>query len=383
MLFIDYVTFTWNNGKRVQFHGEGSGSAQLEDFWQVFPEFEAWKESAEVDIVSQMRQYYTDTICLDPVSEFAIWFSKFNAAQGVMVNVPGSAMYELAQLLGDGCIPDGEAIPSYKVDAWPVLKKLIDRGCRITRLDVAWDDYKKVFSPKDLMRYWLDGKISTPARYAKCVASRQSGSDTFYLGKRGAERLLRIYDKAAESGGNIDAVRWEFEYRKEKAHAVAVSIASGNQYSMQLELLGDSGHVGFLVIKEYGCIAASAGGLAPGDSDYQYEHEKKSDSAIVKEWEDFVKHEIKVPDKEPVYISTKKPIKNIRGLMINTRNQLRNVWRAHVVAERAGYRVEMEDALRECFARFRAASTTTDERLRLDQLERELRADPEVINILR
>lgn len=383
MLFIDYLTFTWNNKDALSWNMYHDGQKQLTDFYEVFPELAAWVQREEVDTVAKMRNYYTDQILLDPLSQFTIWYSKLNAAQGVMVNVPGSAMYQIAQLLGDGCMPDGEAVPSYKVDAWPVLEKIVKRGGVVTRIDVAYDDYSKKFTPRDMMNYWLDGKISTPCRYAKCVASRQSGSDTFYLGKRGSERLLRIYDKAAESEGEIDAIRWEFEYRKAKAQAVALSIAAGHTYSMQKELLGDEDHVGFLVIKEYGVLASSEGGLNPGDKNYQYEHEKKSDSAIYEAWEHFVKHEIKVPDTETVYISTKKEESHVRGMLLNLRNNMKSICRCHMVVDKAGLRDEFNLAWRMAYDRIRSELTTSEERLRFDALTRELREDPEAINILR
>lgn len=383
MPFVDYMTFTWKSDVATTAKG------QMRDFWEAFPELAAWRDSREVVEMDSLRSYYTNSFVLDPVSQFVVWYSAFNMSQDVMVNVPSSAVYEIAQLLGDGTVPDGEVIPSYKVEAMPIVSKIVERGGKFTRLDIAHDDYSKKFTPRDLMEYWLSGQVSTPARFARCVASKQSGSDTFYLGKRGSERMLRVYDKAAESQGEIDAVRWEFEYRGEKAQAVALSIANGNSYSMQLELLGDKkeskkdGHVGFLVIKEYGVKAKSAGGLSPEDAAYQYEHEKKSDSAIVSAWEEFVKHELKVPDqKEPVYISTKRSASHIYGKLRNIRNIMGSVCEMHVITNKAGMQDIYANAWEEAFERCRAECRSETGRLRIDELVRELRDFPEAIEIL-
>lgn len=383
MPFVDYLSFTWKSGKDIFQKSPASGLRQLKQFWQVFPELEAWKDSEGVVSVQQFRNYYTHQIVLDPSTEFVILYSEFNADQAVMVNVPGSAMYQIAQLLGDGCVPGRDKIPSYQVDAWPVFKKLVERGAKVTRVDISWDDYSKKFQPRELMQYWISGQISTPARYAKCVASRQQGFDTFYLGKRGSDRMLRVYDKSGESDGEIDAIRWEFEYRRERAQAIAQCIAAGPGYDMVSELLGSGERNGFLVIKEFGCRPESAGGLSPGSAEYFAAHQKKYESVIVQEWVDFVKHELQVPNiEEPVVISTKKSNRTIRGKFINLRNQMRNICEVHYVADACGLQNEMRVAWQEAFARLKAECEEPQIRASLYALERELREDPEAINLL-
>lgn len=62
----------------------------------------------------------------------------------------------------------------------------------------------------------INNQITTRSREWSFISSTQNGGAgaTFYLGKRGSDRFLRVYDKDYESDGRIPAIRYEFELRK-------------------------------------------------------------------------------------------------------------------------------------------------------------------------
>jgi DNA relaxase NicK len=73
-----------------------------------------------------------------------------------------------------------------------------------------------------------------------------SGSDmgkTLCLGSRQSDSYLRIYDKAAEQRAKerpVDGpwVRWEMEWKAERAHAVGLAISALDQKSFQKYIVG-------------------------------------------------------------------------------------------------------------------------------------------------
>ena len=52
--------------------------------------------------------------------------------------------------------------------------------------------------------------------------------ETVYQGAPKSARRLRVYDKSFESGGLIDAIRWELQERKRAAEKAAYDLAHGN-----------------------------------------------------------------------------------------------------------------------------------------------------------
>jgi DNA relaxase NicK len=92
---------------------------------------------------------------------------------------------------------------------------------RVTRIDNHLDDYKKSVRPSEVSE-WVDAGLSvTHAQAQELLCSRkQRGApigESFYLGKSGSRRRLNVYDKAVESDGKIDAIRWELREQEEAA----------------------------------------------------------------------------------------------------------------------------------------------------------------------
>jgi hypothetical protein len=87
----------------------------------------------------------------------------------------------------------------------------------VTRLDLSADDFAKVAAPSDVRAAVEAGNVVTHTREGVFYKDRRSGGETYAIGKRGSRQYLRVYDKAIESGGEVDSVRWELESRDEAA----------------------------------------------------------------------------------------------------------------------------------------------------------------------
>ena len=101
-----------------------------------------------------------------------------------------------------------------------------ENGGKARRIDLALDDYDKLITPEELEAQFHSPNAVTHIRKMKGVKDSErghpeEGGATRYLGAPSSARRLRCYDKNVESGGLIDAYRWELQERKraaEKAH---------------------------------------------------------------------------------------------------------------------------------------------------------------------
>ena len=101
-----------------------------------------------------------------------------------------------------------------------------------TRLDTCFNDFEKIKMPHEV------AKIAEQSNFTgfKCWEPKQkrrvSGeflNDGIYFGQRGKNgsgRYLRCYDKALESKGEMDCVRWEVEFTKQTAKTVFEKLCS-------------------------------------------------------------------------------------------------------------------------------------------------------------
>jgi len=106
----------------------------------------------------------------------------------------------------------------------------LGHGGRATRCDVAIDDYRRVVSPADVLKTIQGPDCVTHAKkwlvqQGGDVGSPELTGETDYLGAPSSRQRLRVYDKGLESGGEIDAVRWELESRKEAAETMVLALA--------------------------------------------------------------------------------------------------------------------------------------------------------------
>jgi hypothetical protein len=113
-----------------------------------------------------------------------------------------------------------------------IILRIIDRGGRLTRIDPCVDAY-------DSPDITFDNLFSAyqSRNYSGCSKRQmnQSGTDklgtTFYFGSRESAALLRLYDKAAESGKtDIPWWRLELELKQKKAKEVGELIYNSILY---------------------------------------------------------------------------------------------------------------------------------------------------------
>lgn len=106
-------------------------------------------------------------------------------------------------------------------DSFFMLKRffhfLSEWKVKMTRIDVACDDYSKSLNPETLLaaiRHKKDYGVQLHHGFSKW--NRNEGDDdgfTIYLGSRGSDRMVRYYDKSVESKGEIDAYRFEVVFK--------------------------------------------------------------------------------------------------------------------------------------------------------------------------
>lgn len=139
---------------------------------------------------------------------------------GFNVSIPSHGLHNISTLFGFEV--DSSNFLSFK----PVLEYLLSNDCRVTRLDICYDDFTKTFTPEDFIKFHYDKQIKSPChKFTMCTGGKNHGA-TFYIGAR-ANKMLRIYDKNAESSGVIDAIRYEIECHHKYAKMVCDSVLNG------------------------------------------------------------------------------------------------------------------------------------------------------------
>lgn len=159
------------------------------------------------------RDWY-ERCAVSPSGAFVCWNETGRMAEmGVHVELPGKACGVLDEAQTRG------------LAAYVVAK----RG-KFSRIDLAHDDYAWVRSPGEVHAACKSAEAVTRAQNFDLVQSTRAGVEgvTLYVGARGGRQMLRVYDKNAESGGEIDAVRWELESRQEAADTLGRQLVLGN-----------------------------------------------------------------------------------------------------------------------------------------------------------
>jgi hypothetical protein len=105
----------------------------------------------------------------------------------------------------------------------------------VTRCDLTLDDWAKVITPLELDVLTSGADDPYALNKAQCVTRVQQstflrskgpkGGDTWYLGGSKGDARLRVYDKARESLGEVDAIRWELQLRGDRAKDAVVMLA--------------------------------------------------------------------------------------------------------------------------------------------------------------
>lgn len=210
---IDWLEFTYKVPEGL------NGLSVWDNFLADFPEFEEMLD--DMVLLEKGRNGYTHVFAF--TDEFTISYNPEEDRLGVHVTFPSRGLYRIMTIFG---LDDF----SEYADAAALFRILKERSCKISRLDIAYDDYSKTFTPHDFAKWKLDGRISTQCKVFGFMSSQANEGGTFYLGKRGGDRFLRIYDKEYESKGVIDAIRYEFELRRDWAAFVQDRILEGKDF---------------------------------------------------------------------------------------------------------------------------------------------------------
>jgi len=105
-----------------------------------------------------------------------------------------------------------------------------------SRVDVAIDVIGMIAPPSDIFKAWKKNKVKTHCRKIQMIEAldnnRDAAGSTVYVGSRKSDRMLRIYDKAIESGGDEELwLRIEAEL---KGDAAKVAQAKANALGLPL-----------------------------------------------------------------------------------------------------------------------------------------------------
>jgi phage replication initiation protein len=116
------------------------------------------------------------------------------------------------------------------------------------RIDVALDDRNGVIDVDRIYAAVKAGNCVSHFRQSRLIAGLDlgSGSDTgktLCMGSRQSDTYLRIYDKAAEQRAkekSVDGtwIRWEMEWKSERANAVGMALSGLDQESFQKYIVG-------------------------------------------------------------------------------------------------------------------------------------------------
>ena len=194
-----------------------------------------------------------DTPDVSPIQQFLNWFPEIDSSLFVCPNF--GSHYNTTQLFCDIVISYNTILPDStpsEVSAYwnmgvnvqvashclEFFAKLLDidfqseyfmrdlifllqkRHCTPSRIDICYDDYEKHFDAKYYILKDAMDLIATPCRNTHHVKDNResscNGGSTIYFGSlTRRKKLLRIYDKFAQSDGEIDSVRYEFEYHSD------------------------------------------------------------------------------------------------------------------------------------------------------------------------
>ncbi len=131
----------------------------------------------------------------------------------------------LISLSGSGCTP----VANWKA----VYDLLVSLNAKITRVDLAHDDFDGVYNITAALEMWALGQFTTSGRppNAQYVDDFDSGKGkTLYIGNRTNGKLLRVYEKGKQLGDPLNPwVRWELElHNKDRLIPLDVLLRPGD-----------------------------------------------------------------------------------------------------------------------------------------------------------
>jgi phage replication initiation protein len=134
------------------------------------------------------------------------------------------------ELTGEGCTAyEGRCAGADHAERWLALRaKLESTAGRLTRVDVAHDDFKGDHTVKDCLRMYAEGAFDKRGQHPKAQHLDDLGSragQTVYVGTRASEHYLCVYDKGQQLG-DVESpwVRWEVRFSASSRKEIALDI---------------------------------------------------------------------------------------------------------------------------------------------------------------
>jgi Replication initiation factor len=116
-----------------------------------------------------------------------------------------------------------------------VMTLLLEPDSRVTRIDLALDDYTRKITFEQL--YEAQEKDNYSGFNISGISSSKTRGkargNTYYFGSRHSGYFLRIYDKAVETDGEINAIRFELEAKQGRSEQIGALIYNSVGYSEQ------------------------------------------------------------------------------------------------------------------------------------------------------
>lgn len=204
-----------NTGSDSQISTEGLGITARVDYVTLL-----W--SGETDSRFDAELYRIFGVAFDYVNPVprkigVYWDSTYSTPSGTLLCSRFDAVGGVHHRLS---IP-GKVCASVKITSlqW-FLRWACDHLCnlRASRIDLAIDDYDRTLDKQDIVNA-LDAKNYSGFRDADVIHNYRSkwGGWCIYLGSRLGEKMVRIYDKYAQSKGETNCIRWEAELKGDKA----------------------------------------------------------------------------------------------------------------------------------------------------------------------
>jgi phage replication initiation protein len=147
---------------------------------------------------------------------------------GVHVALSGQAVRQLEQEFG-----------LFTEDSWQAwLSRMVERGCRFTRVDAAMDDRgdDAVLDMRVIEVAARERHLVSPFHYCERrtrdmwelgEGGATETGETLYFGRRSSDMFVRIYNKAAQQGEAFHHIRVEMECKKRNAEQLVAAVITG------------------------------------------------------------------------------------------------------------------------------------------------------------
>jgi hypothetical protein len=143
----------------------------------------------------------------------------FDYDAGLIVSVAENMHMQGAKVTMSGTYLQGK-------DAAAIIGMAIDAGYNITRIDIAIDLHGFPFSVMDVAKERQSSAYIGRKRVVT-VIDGVAGA-TLYVGSRQSEKMVRVYDKAAEQGVFGAWIRCEVEYKGDTAKNAGMAVVGRN-----------------------------------------------------------------------------------------------------------------------------------------------------------